>query len=84
MSAQKAAKTKSETAEGIRPKTPFDDNLLAHFRALLLDKRGNALEEVKRMQAQIKDSREQSESDSAYSFIWRMPELMQWSAKNCT
>ena len=68
MSVQKAAKSTSETAEGTRPKTPFDDNLLAHFRALLLDKRGNAIEEVKRMQAQIKDSREQSESDSAYSF----------------
>ncbi len=68
MNVQKAAQSASETEEGSRPETPFDDNLLAHFRALLLAKRGNAIEEVKRMQAQIKDSREQSESDSAYSF----------------
>ncbi len=68
MNVQKAAQSASETEEGSRPETPFDDKLLAHFRALLLAKRGNAIEEVKRMQAQIKDSREQSESDSAYSF----------------
>ena len=68
MSVQKTGQSESETKEGSRPVTPFDDNLLAHFRALLLDKRGNAIEEIKRMQAQIKDSREQSESDSAYSF----------------
>lgn len=68
MNVQKAAQSTSETEEGSRPETPFDDSLLAHFRALLLSKRGNAIEEVKRMQAQIKDSREQSESDSAYSF----------------
>ncbi|MCY4160009.1 MAG: molecular chaperone DnaK [Bacteroidetes bacterium] len=48
--------------------TPFDDDVLAHFRALILDKRKDAVEDVAKMQAQIKDSRERSESDSAYSF----------------
>jgi len=48
--------------------TPFDDEMLAHFRSLILDKRSHAVEDVTKMQAQIKDSRERSESDSAYSF----------------
>ncbi|MCY4000836.1 MAG: molecular chaperone DnaK [Bacteroidetes bacterium] len=48
--------------------TPFDDDVLAHFRELILDKRSRALEDVTKMQAQIKDSRDRSESDSAYSF----------------
>ncbi|MCY4234183.1 MAG: molecular chaperone DnaK [Bacteroidetes bacterium] len=48
--------------------TPFNDEVLAHFRALILDKRSHALEDVRKMQAQIKDSRDRSESDSAYSF----------------
>ncbi len=48
--------------------TPFDDDVLEHFRSLILDKRHHALEDVRKMQAQIKDSRDRSESDSAYSF----------------
>lgn len=61
-------KSAPEIQENGSPKTPFDDQVLAHFRTLILDKRKHALEDVTKMQAQIKDSRERSESDSAYSF----------------
>ena len=60
--------TASKPLTGVRPTTPFSDEVLAHFRALILDKRLHAMEDVQKMQAQIKDSRERSESDSAYSF----------------
>ena len=55
-------------ADGVVATTPFDDDVLAYFRELILDKRMRALEDVTKMQAQIKDSRDRSESDSAYSF----------------
>ena len=50
------------------PVTPFTDDELAHFRTLILDKRSHAIEDIKSMHLQIKDSREQAENDSAYSF----------------
>ena len=48
--------------------TPFSAKELGHFKQLLLDKRHNAVEDIERMRIQLKDSREQAENDSAYSF----------------
>lgn len=68
MAAQKSAQVSSGLPVNGPAKTSFDDELLAHFRSLILDKRKRALDDITKMQAQIKDSRERSESDSAYSF----------------
>ena len=68
MAAQKSAQVSPGLPVNGPVKTPFDDKLLAHFRSLILDKRKRALDDITKMQAQIKDSRERSESDSAYSF----------------
>ena len=48
--------------------TPFSAKELKHFKQLILDKRDNAIEDIERMHLQLKDSREQAENDSAYSF----------------
>ncbi|MCH8961552.1 MAG: molecular chaperone DnaK [Bacteroidetes bacterium] len=48
--------------------TPFSAKELKHFKQLILDKRHNATEDIERMNLQLKDSREQAENDSAYSF----------------
>ncbi len=48
--------------------TPFSAKELKHFKKLILDKRYNAIEDIERMHLQLKDSREQAENDSAYSF----------------
>jgi len=48
--------------------TPFSAKELKHFKQLILDKRNNASEDIERMNLQLKDSREQAENDSAYSF----------------
>ncbi len=48
--------------------TPFSAKELEHFKQLILDKRHNATEDIERMNLQLKDSREQAENDSAYSF----------------
>ena len=48
--------------------TPFSAKELKHFKQLILDKRDNAIEDIERMNLQLKDSREQAENDSAYSF----------------
>ncbi len=68
MAAQKSARPSTKLPVNGPAKTLFDDDLLAHFRSLILDKRKRALDDITKMQAQIKDSRERSESDSAYSF----------------
>lgn len=68
MAAQKSAPAELDPQVDGPPRTPFDDELLAHFRSLILERRSSAMEDVRKMQAQIKDSRERSESDSAYSF----------------
>ena len=68
MTVQKSAQALSDSQASGRAKTPFNEEVLEHFRALILDKRRHAIEDVQKMQAQIKDSRERSESDSAYSF----------------
>ncbi len=68
MAVQKSVQVSSGSPVNGPARTPFDDETLAHFRSLILDKRKDALEDITQMQAQIKDSRERSESDSAYSF----------------
>ncbi len=48
--------------------TPFSDEELNYFEALILKKRVAALEDIERMKNQLADAREQSENDTAYSF----------------
>ena len=48
-------------------RTPFSDEELEEFRALILKKHESAMEDIDAMRAQVEDSREH-ESDSAYSF----------------
>lgn len=48
--------------------TPFSDKELAHFKQLLLDRRESAVEDIDAMREQLRDSREQAENDTAYSF----------------
>ena len=48
-------------------KSPFSDEMLQHFKNLILEKREAAHDDVNRMKSQIVDSREQSENDNAYS-----------------
>lgn len=52
----------------VEGKTPFSDQELEEFRALILEKRVAAHEEIELMRRQLADAREQSENDSAYSF----------------
>ncbi len=64
----------AEDTDGVSPqdeidkKTPFSDEELNHYRQLLLDKREKASDDIDRMRAQVEDSREQAENDTAYSF----------------
>ena len=68
------AASTSEGQEAVTPQsepartTPFSDEELTHFKNLILQKRDDATEDIERMKAQLKDSREQAENDSAYSF----------------
>lgn len=48
--------------------TPFDDEELQYFEELILKKRAAAADDISALRDQIKDSREQSENDTAYSF----------------
>lgn len=48
--------------------SPYSDDDLAMFHALLLDKRRVAVEDIASMKAQLDDAREQAENDTAYSF----------------
>lgn len=48
--------------------TPFNEEELAFFKALIIEKRGNALEDIGRMRDQLSNAGEQSGEDSAYSF----------------
>lgn len=47
--------------------TPYSDDVLEHFKVLILEKREAAHEDVARMRSQLVDSREQAENDTAYS-----------------
>lgn len=59
--------SEAEQTDGL-PQTPFTDEELDFFKGIILEKRRSAVEDIERMQLQLKDSREQSENDSAYSF----------------
>lgn len=48
-------------------KSPYSDDILAHFKDLILEKRDAAHDDVNRMRSQLADAREQSENDTAYS-----------------
>ncbi len=48
--------------------TPFSDEELDFFRELLLSKRQDAMDDKEWMMEQVKDAREQSGNDSAYSY----------------
>jgi RNA polymerase-binding protein DksA len=48
--------------------TPFSDEELKYFEDMILKKRASASEDIDSLRDQIKDSREQSENDTAYSF----------------
>ncbi len=62
----------SDLAPGDAPyadrKTPFSDEDLEFFRNLILERRRETTEDIDTMKAQLVDSREQSENDTAYSF----------------
>ncbi len=62
------APNKNVGTHGGRVSTPFNDQELEHFKGLILEKRRSALEDIDRMHHQIRDSREQAENDSAYSY----------------
>ena len=62
-----SAKSNGASATAERT-TPFSTKELEYFKRLILDKRHNAVEDIERMRIQLKDSREQAENDSAYSF----------------
>ena len=59
--------TKKEVI-GDQPVTTLTSDELAHFRALIMEKRGDAVTEIQNLTHQIEDSRDQAENDSAYSF----------------
>ena len=60
----------SKKENGVEPmhRTPFSDEELEEFRELIEDKRRNAMDDIEQLRAQLADSREQAENDTAYSF----------------
>ncbi len=58
----------NEKSPGDARRTPFSKKELDYFRALIMEKRQAALEDIERMRGQLADAREQSENDTAYSF----------------
>ncbi len=56
------------SSEATPAQIPFSDEELEYFKGLILDKRRRAVEDIERMQQQMRDSREQAATDSAYSF----------------
>ncbi|MEM1093161.1 MAG: TraR/DksA C4-type zinc finger protein [Bacteroidota bacterium] len=51
-----------------RVESPFSDDELAYFKALILKRRASGTEDIDSMKAQLADAREQAENDTAYSF----------------
>lgn len=49
-------------------KTPFNDEELEHFRALIKERRKKASDDIERMRDQIESAREQADDNSPYSF----------------
>jgi len=60
--------TEAATPGNIDAKTPYNDEDLAYFQQLILDRRSAAVEDIDRMRSQLEDAREQAENDTAYSF----------------
>lgn len=64
----------AEGTEGASPqddverRTPFSDEELDYFKQLILERRQSAVNDIESMRAQLRDSREQAENDTAYSF----------------
>ena len=56
------------SSEATPDQTPFSDEDLAHFKEIILKKRRRAVEDIERMQQQMRDARDKAEVDSAYSF----------------
>ncbi len=52
--------------QGVR--TTYSDDELEHFKAIILERRREAIDDIDRMRSQLEDSREQAENDTAYSF----------------
>src|SRR6056297_3410434 len=67
MSKTSNSKVNGKTNGSDKRRTPFSDEQLEEFRALILKKHESAMEDIDAMRAQVEDSREH-ESDSAYSF----------------
>jgi RNA polymerase-binding protein DksA len=67
MSKTSTGKVNGKTNGSDKRRTPFSDEQLEEFRALILKKHESAMEDIDAMRAQVEDSREH-ESDSAYSF----------------
>ena len=57
-----------DTTETEKHATPFSNEELAFFKALVLEKRLASLDEIARMREQIDDLKEQAQEDSAYSY----------------
>ena len=49
-------------------KTPLTDEELSYFNELIIQRRAAAMEDIERLRMQLKDSREQAENDTAYSY----------------
>ena len=64
----------AEGTEGVSPQdgakrsSPFSDEELEYFKQLILERRQSAISDIESMRAQLRDSREQAENDTAYSF----------------
>lgn len=56
--------TAGSTAER---RTPFSDEELEYFRAIILEKRATASEEIRRMRRHLAEARENADGDTAYS-----------------
>jgi RNA polymerase-binding protein DksA len=67
MSKTSTGKVNGKSNGSDKRRTPFSDEQLEEFRALILKKHESAMEDIEAMRAQVEDSREH-ESDSAYSF----------------
>jgi len=67
MSKTSTGNVSNKTNGSDKRRTPFSDEQLEEFRALILKKHESAMEDIDAMRAQVEDSREH-ESDSAYSF----------------
>lgn len=58
----------AEKSNRERRGTPFSDEELQHFKDLLISRRKDAVEDIESLRAQLEDSRDQAEDNTAYSF----------------